>query len=381
MVPIITLSPVPDGVTVVASVEKAELMAERKKAPPLIILESLQAYLDEMGFGTGELMWGRLGMQGSSGTFHLARDANVQFVLKRRLNGPAPSDVMSLEDEISLLKILRDNHLHAPEILHVCNDSSIIGAPFYLSAFLPGERVVNSIPEDLDNVEDKVGMSRRAIDDLARIQVEISPDQVAGLDHGGSDLRKLVLESKRLARKLKMRRLPGFEILGEHLLENFPETRPSVLSHGRYSMQNLLYLPKSPPTISGVFGWERATACDPLMDLGYFTATYSARDLPETPLDTAPVTRDEDGFLSRNELVNVFRIATHLDTSELPWFQTFCLWREAVRLEEIYERLMNKEAVPSKSFALKLRDGVPAVLANAAYFSKVDGVEAVAPKR
>ena len=37
----ITLSPVPDGVTVVASVEKAEQMAERKKAPPLIILESL----------------------------------------------------------------------------------------------------------------------------------------------------------------------------------------------------------------------------------------------------------------------------------------------------------------------------------------------------
>lgn len=377
----ITLSPVPDGVTVVASVEKAEQMAERKKAPPLIILESLQAYLEEIGFGTGELMWGRLGSQGSSGTFHIALDENVHYVLKRRLDGPQPSDVMSLADEIKLLEVLRGHHLHAPDVLHVCNDASIIGAPFYLSAFLPGERVVNSIPDALNNVEEKVGMSRRAIDDLARIQVEITPSEIAALDHGGSDLRKLVLESKRLGRKLKMRRLPGFEILGDYLLENAPEPHPSVLSHGRYSMQNLLFLDKAPATISGVFGWERATACDPLMDLGYFTATYSARDLPETPLDTAPVTRDEDGFLSRNELVNVFRIATHLDTANLPWFQTFCLWREAVRLEEIYERLMNKEAVPSKSFALSLRDGVPAILANAAHFSKVDGVEATAPKR
>lgn len=377
----ITLSPVPDGVTVVASVEKAEQMAERKKAPPLIILESLQAYLEEIGFGTGELMWGRLGSQGSSGTFHIALDDNVHYALKRRLDGPQPSDVMSLADEIKLLEVLRGHHLHAPDVLHVCNDASIIGAPFYLSAFLPGERVVNSIPDALNNVEEKVGMSRRAIDDLARIQVEITPSEIAALDHGGSDLRKLVLESKRLGRKLKMRRLPGFEILGDYLLENAPEPHPSVLSHGRYSMQNLLFLDKAPATISGVFGWERATACDPLMDLGYFTATYSARDLPETPLDTAPVTRDEDGFLSRNELVNVFRIATHLDTANLPWFQTFCLWREAVRLEEIYERLMNKEAVPSKSFALSLRDGVPAILANAAHFSKVDGVEATAPKR
>ena len=264
--PMMTLSRVPDGVTVVASVEKAERLAERKKAPPLLILESLQAYLDEMGFGTGELLWGRLGMQRSSGSFHLARDEDVQFVLKRRLDGPQPSDVMSLEDEISLLRILRENNLHSPEILHVCKDTSIIGAPFYLSAFLPGARVVNSIPDALNNVEDKVGMSRRAIDDLARIQVEISPKQVEGLDHGGSDLRKLVLESKRLARKLKMRRLPGFEILGDYLLENCPESRPAVLSHGRYGMQNLLFMTQPPPAISGVFGWERATAGDPLMD-------------------------------------------------------------------------------------------------------------------
>ena len=33
----------------------------------------------------------------------------------------------------------------------------------------------------------------------------------------------MVLESKRMARQLKMRRIPGFEILGEYLLENSPE--------------------------------------------------------------------------------------------------------------------------------------------------------------
>jgi len=378
---VVTLTPVPDGVTVVASVEKAELLAERKKAAPLLILETLQQYLDDNGFGTGQLLWGRLGTQGSSGTFLIERDENVRFVLKRRLDGRQASDIMSIETEIALLKVLRGHELHSPEILHVCNDTSVIGSIFYLAAFLPGERVIAEIPADLDTVEEKVAMSRRSIDDLARIQVEMTPDEIPGLDHGGADLRKLVLESKRLGRNLKMRRLPGFEILGDYLLENVPESRPSVVAHGRYSMQNLLFLPKGPASISGVFGWERATACDPLMDLGYFTATYAARDLPETPLDAAPVTREVDGFLTRNELANVYRIATQLDTADLPWFQTFSLWKEAVRLEEIYERLMNKEAVPSKSFALSLRDGVPAILANAAYFSKVDGVEAVAPRR
>jgi aminoglycoside phosphotransferase (APT) family kinase protein len=375
------MTPVPDGVSVVASVEKAELLAERKKPAPLLILESLQLYLDENGFGTGQLLWGRLGTQGSSGTFLLERDENVRFVLKRRIEGQQASDVMSLETEISLLEVLRGHHLHSPEVLHVCKDTSVIGANFYLSAYLPGERVVTEIPEKLNNVEEKVGMSRRAIDDLARIQVELTPGEVPGLDHGAADLRKLVLESKRVARSLKMRRLPGFEILGDYLLENAPEPRPSVVAHGRYSMQNLLFLPSAPATISGVFGWERATACDPLMDLGYFTATYAARDLPATPLDAAPVTREEDGFLTRNELTNVYRIATQLDTTDLPWFQTYSLWKEAVRLEEIYERLMNKLSVPSKAFALSLREGVPAILANAAYFSKVDGVEATAPRR
>jgi hypothetical protein len=43
----------------------------------------------------------------------------------------------------------------------------------------------------------------------------------------------------------------------------------------------------------------------------------------------------------------------------------------------MFERLMNKEAVPNKAFALSLRDGVPQILANAAHFSQVEGVEAI----
>ena len=39
------LSPVPDGVTVVASFEKAERLRERKKPDPLLILEPLQELL------------------------------------------------------------------------------------------------------------------------------------------------------------------------------------------------------------------------------------------------------------------------------------------------------------------------------------------------
>ena len=375
------LSPVPDGVTVVASYEKAERLKERKKPEPLLILEPLQEYLDEHGFGEGQLLWGRLGLQSTSGTFLLQRDEGFEVVLKRRLVGPEPAEVMDLSSEVELLQVLRGHGLHSPEILHQCVDPSIIGAPFYLSAVLPGEAAVKTVPKGLDTVEEKVGMSRRAIDDLARIQVEVTADEVARFDRGSGDLRKIVLETKRMARQLKMRRIPGFEILGDYLLENSPQPRPPVICHGRYAMQNLLFAPHAPATITGIFGWERATASDPLMDLGYFTATYAANDLPETPLDTAVVTREEDGFLSRNELSNVFRIATHLDTNDLPWFQTLSLWKEAVRLEEMYERLMNKESVPNKAFALSLRDGVPQILANAAHFSKVEGVEAMAHQR
>ena len=81
----------------------------------------------------------------------------------------------------------------------MCNDPSIIGAPFYLSAFLPGEAAIKTVPRGLDSVEEKVGMSRRAIDDLARIQVEITSDEVKRFDRGGGELRKMVLESKRMA--------------------------------------------------------------------------------------------------------------------------------------------------------------------------------------
>ena len=64
-------------------------MRERKKPDPLLILEPLQEYFDENGFGEGDLLWGRLGLQSTSGTFHLQRDEGFQVVLKRRLGDPS----------------------------------------------------------------------------------------------------------------------------------------------------------------------------------------------------------------------------------------------------------------------------------------------------
>ena len=89
-----------------------------------------------------------------------------------------------------------------------------------------------------------------------------------------------------------MRRIPGFEILREYLLENSPEPRPSVICHGRYAMQNLLFGPR-PPASYGHFGWERATASDPC---GQGTSQPPMRQrIYRKPL-SIPLVTGEDGF-------------------------------------------------------------------------------------
>ena len=103
------------------------------------------------------------------------------------------------------------------------------------------------------------------------------------------------------------------------------------------------------------------------MDLGYFTATYAAKDLPETPLDTAVVTREEDGFCLAMNSATSFglpRIWSH----DLPWFRPSACG-EAVRLEEMFERLMNKEAVPNKAFAVASRWGTSNPRQRRSFFS------------
>ena len=53
--------------------------------------------------------------------------------------------------EARLLRALEPTPVRAPKVLAVCEDESVIGAPFYVMEKVDGYVITDTIPEPLDN--------------------------------------------------------------------------------------------------------------------------------------------------------------------------------------------------------------------------------------
>jgi aminoglycoside phosphotransferase (APT) family kinase protein len=107
-----------------------------------------------------------------------------------------------------------------------------------------------------------------------------------------------------------------------------------------------------------VLDWEMGAIGDPRADLGYLVATYTEPGGAKSPLGSSPVT-GEDGFPSRNELVERYRARTGRDVEPLAWFEALALWKAAVFCEAIYGRFTRGELGAEDTRAALFEHGVP----------------------
>ena len=107
---------------------------------PLLVVEPLRAFLDEHGLGAGDLRVAPIGDGHSNVTYLVARDG-CEVVLRRPPRGPLAPSTHDVLREARLLRALQDTAARVPRVLAVCDDASVIGAPFYVMERIAGEVV------------------------------------------------------------------------------------------------------------------------------------------------------------------------------------------------------------------------------------------------
>src|ERR1700759_2978483 len=98
--------------------------------PPLLVLEPLLAFLDAHGLGDGEPEIAAIG-DGHSNATYLFERGGARFVLRRPPPAPIPPSANDMLREARVLSALA-GRARVPEVLAVCDDESVIGAPFYV---------------------------------------------------------------------------------------------------------------------------------------------------------------------------------------------------------------------------------------------------------
>jgi aminoglycoside phosphotransferase (APT) family kinase protein len=307
--------------------------------PPLLVVRPLLAFLDEHELGEGELEVTPIGDGHSNVTYLIERDGS-EMVLRRPPRPPLPPSAHDVLREARLLRALHDTPARVPEVLAVCDDEQVIGAPFYVMTRVAGEPIVMSVPEALDEPAERRRIGEQLIDAL--VEIHAVDWQAVGLEGFGKPTGYLERQLRRfggLWELNKTREIPAVERVGAWLAEHMPSSGAATIVHGDYRLGNTMYATTAPAHLEAVLDWEMATIGDPLADIGYTSMFWSEAGDPSEGLRAAlgNVTRAE-GFMSRAELIALYEERSGRSVGDVRWYVTLALWKSVVFMEGNYKR-------------------------------------------
>ncbi|HEU0303132.1 MAG TPA: phosphotransferase family protein [Gaiellaceae bacterium] len=327
--------------------------------PPLLVLENVEAFLDEHGLGSGPVRATRIGQGGGSNFSFLLERGDDRFVLRRPPRPPLPPSAHDMVREARLQLALAPHGIRLPTIRAVCEDESVLGVPFYVMDFLEGHVVTDTLPAGLEAEDARRRLGLDLVDALVEIHAaDVRSPAIAEFVRPGSYLERQVRRFTQLWEINRTRDLPDVEAVGEWLARTMPEPLPLAVVHGDYRLGNAMVAPHEPWRIVAVLDWEMGAVGDPRADVGYLLATYSEPGGDVNPLGASPVTALE-GFPTKRELVDRYRERSGREVEPLGWFQALALWKAAVFCEAIYGRYTRGELAAEDANAARFELGVP----------------------
>lgn len=205
---------------------------------------------------------------------------------------PAPGVLHDLLREHRVLDALADTWVPVPEVVYACEDTSVIGEPFYVMERLEGDVLASGLPDRFASADHRRQIGAHTVDTLTKIH-HVDVDRVGLADFGDpEDYAAKQVERFReqldwaQERTAASREVPVLREVGDWLAANAPETTHHTLVHGDYKPDNVMFAPGSPPRVAGVLDWEMSRLGDPLADLGWLLS-YWTEDR-----DPSPVTED-----------------------------------------------------------------------------------------
>jgi aminoglycoside phosphotransferase (APT) family kinase protein len=302
---------------------------------PLLILDPLIEFLDASGLASpSDLEATPIGEGHSCVTFGLS----TGVVLRRPPRGPLPPSAHDVLREARLLRALEATPVRVPKVLAVCDDPSVIGAPFYVMEQIEGHVVTTSLPEALDNPTERSRIADELIDAL--VELHAVDWRAIGLEGFGKPSGYLERQLRRFSglwEHNRTRELHQVEEVGRWLAANIPQSPPATVVHGDYRLGNTMLADGTPARLIAIFDWEMATIGDPLADLGYMMIHWVQAGDNTGRFNLQAVTT-RPGFPSRKEMIARYEERAGRSMHALDWYVTLALWKAVVFMEGNYKR-------------------------------------------
>jgi aminoglycoside phosphotransferase (APT) family kinase protein len=303
---------------------------------------------------------------GHSNLTYLLRFGAKEWVLRRPPFPPIPPGAHDMSREYRVLSRLWQAFRPAPRAWHFCEDSSIIGAPFFIMERRKGIliRMRQPLPDELgDNPATFRRISEGFIDTLADLHlVDYDAVGLGGLGKPDGFVRRQIVGWMDRWERSKTREVPLMNRLGAWLLDNMPAPQPPALLHNDFYLHNIMLGADDPGVVVGVFDWEMSTLGDPMIDLGTSIGYWREKDDPEELLVSTNQVQPHTlrpGFLSRDDLLRRYAARTGRDVSKIAYYWAWAHWKNATVVEQLYARYV-KGGTTDPRFAA-MSDQAPAL--------------------
>jgi len=322
-------------------------------------VEPLQSYLARRIDGLGEDLRVRQFRGGQSNPTFVLFSGERTWVLRKKPPGVLLPSAHMVEREYRIMKALADTDVPVARVHALCEDSSVIGTPFFIMDLVQGRVFRSELLPDVSPEE------RRAIyiamaDTLAKLHlVDVRAVGLEDFGKAGSYMARQLSRWQKQYEASKTEDIPAMDGLSEWLAGHIPADDSTTIAHGDYRLENLIYHPTEPRVLA-VLDWELSTLGHPLADLGYNCMAYH---LASTGTDASAIhaygrgisgpNLAELGIPTEAEYVAEYSKRAGRAVPDFDYYVAFAMFRRSAICQGVYKRGLDGNASSETALNMK----------------------------
>jgi aminoglycoside phosphotransferase (APT) family kinase protein len=275
---------------------------------------------------------------GFSNLTYLLKTDLGEFVLRRPPRGVGKGSAHDMGREHRILSVLSTRGVAAPKPVVLCDDESVLGAPFYIMERVHGV-ILRGAPREPPSPGVMRELSESFVDTLVAIHAVGPADPgIAALGKPAGYVARQVGGWTRRWEDSRTGDVPSMERVATWLAAHQPRDGAATLVHNDYKYDNLVLDPDDLSNVRAVLDWEMATLGEPLLDvgtsLGYWVEpgdppAFRALGLGATALP---------GNFTRGELWQRYLEKSGRTGADPTFYYVFGLFKIAVIAQQIFSR-------------------------------------------